>query len=377
MKVAFFFTYGYSLKSWENSGIIFRELKILKDLSEEYNYKFKLFTYGDKSDYEVLTKYEKFEIIPIYSLIKKSKFKYVNIFKSLIIPFKLKQNIIDCEIVHQHQLQGSWVSVLIKIFYKIPLVVRTGYDVYTFAKHDKKSKLKIFAFKLLTKLSIRYCDLYTVTSKCDYDILEKNFNSYIKKVKIRPNYVDFVESNDILQRPKNKILSVGRLVNQKNFETLINQFANNLDDIEIDIVGSGELKDKLTKLASRSGVKLNIIDNLSNTNLMKLYQKYKFFISTSIFEGNPKTILEAMASGCIVIASDINNHIELIDNYNNGILYSLDNPSLIQIIKNLNNNDLEARKVSHNAITTVKKINSIEVLSKNMNGDYKNLLNTF
>ena len=42
MNIAFFFTYGYSLKTWKESGVLDRELKILEFLTSRYGYKFTL-----------------------------------------------------------------------------------------------------------------------------------------------------------------------------------------------------------------------------------------------------------------------------------------------------------------------------------------------
>lgn len=376
MKVAFFFTYGYSLKSWENSGILQRELKILKELSKKYNYKFTLITYGDNSEFKILNKSEEFEVIPIYSLLKESKFKSINLIKSFLIPFKIKKIIDTHDIIHQHQLQGAWVSILTKLINKIPLLVRTGYDVLTFAKYENKSKFKIKLFKLLTKYSLKFCDTYTVTSKSDFSIIKTDFSKYINKVKIRPNYVDVLHTKDVLQRPQNKILSVGRLVDQKNFEKLIIEFTNTNDDIIIDIVGTGELGNQILKKANTLNVKVNLLGNLTNNELMNLYQNYKFYISTSKFEGNPKSILEAMSAGCIVIASNIKNHSEIIENYKSGILFDLNNPSLIKLLNNLNENENLCREISKNATSYIYNHNSIDILSKNIDKDYINLINT-
>ena len=56
-------------------------------------------------------------------------------------------------------------------------------------------------------------------------------------------------------------------------------------------------------------------------DLLEIYKQYKFFVLSSDFEGNPKVLLEAMAAGCIVIAKNIPNNQELIENNQDGFLY--------------------------------------------------------
>ena len=64
-----------------------------------------------------------------------------------------------------------------------------------------------------------------------------------------------------------------------------------------------------------------------------------FYISLSTHEGNSKTILEAMASGCIVIASDIPNNREFIVDNTNGLLVDLEKNDLLALLNNLSKDE--------------------------------------
>ena len=88
---------------------------------------------------------------------------------------------------------------------KKPLLIRTGYDAYLFSIKIKKVKLHILFYKLLTKLSLNTSNLYTVTSKCDFDFLHQKFRS--KNIRIVPNFIekDIVASSNLYD---NKILMV-------------------------------------------------------------------------------------------------------------------------------------------------------------------------
>ena len=122
-------------------------------------------------------------------------------------------------------------------------------------------------------------------------------------------------------RKSNHILTAGRLVTQKNFQYLITEFSNTKEVTVIDIVGEGDQKKELQILAEQKRVEVNFLGKLNHSELQKLFQNYKYYISTSLFEGNPKTLLEAMASGCVVFASNINNHKEIISHLNSGVLF--------------------------------------------------------
>ena len=87
--------------------------------------------------------------------------------------------------------------------------------------------------------------------------------------------------------------------------------------IEIDIVGSGSLKKNLIEYAEANNIKLKILDKVTNSEILNMLKNYKYFILPSLYEGNPKSLLEAMSSGCLIFASNINNNNEIIkDSYN-------------------------------------------------------------
>ena len=80
-----------------------------------------------------------------------------------------------------------------------------------------------------------------------------------------------------------------------------------------------------------------------------------------------------MASGCIVLASNIKNHTEIITNENNGYIFDLDKPMLQKIVNELNNNLEQQKFISNNSISYVSESNSLEILLMNMDKDYNNL----
>lgn len=372
MNIGFFFTYGYSLKTWKNSGNISRELQILELLTERYDVTFTLFTYGDEEDFKIIEKNTKFKIVPIYTKINPSNIKIINYLKSFLILFKFKKEIKNTNIIHQHQLLGSWVTIFIKLIFKKPLLIRTGYDMYLFSKFENKNKFLVVLYKLLTLISLKFCDLYTVTSKSDKNFLGKKFKKYSNKILLRPNFVDNNFQTLIETRSSKKILSVGRLTYQKNFELLINQFKNS--DFEIDIVGEGELLKPLKNLAKINNVKVNFLGNLEFSTLLELYNKYFFYVSTSLYEGNPKSVLEALASGCIVLASNIPNHQEIIENEENGYLFDLENPNIVELCKKIMEDKDLINKISSNATKYLEENNSIDLLAQDMSLDYAALV---
>ena len=359
MKVAVFFTWNYALTTWSESGTLSRELKFFEKIENENDVSFSFFTYGNTQDSKLAFEYKLQEVHPIYSSAKYYKSKILRILSSIYLPFKIKEKIENVDLLFQNQLLGCWIPILIKKIYKKPLVIRTGYDMLDFAKQDKKSYLIIFLYKILTNFAVKNCNYFTVTSKNDFNRFVSNYPKYKEKFLLRPNWVEVNDLTEFTERHSNRVLAVGRLVSQKNFSYLISEFENVKKDWILDIVGTGPDVEKLSGQANKQNVSINLIGNLNNEELLKLYQKYKYFISTSLFEGNPKSLLEAMGSGCIVIGSNINNHSEIISDNTNGYLFEIKKSYLQRKFELVLENYSNLPLISKNAHMFIKNEHSL------------------
>lgn len=374
MNVVVFFTYGISFLDWEKSGLLDREIKIYKELSEKFDYKFTFVTYGQGEDLKYKNLILNSNIIPLYQYFKKPNNKFSQIFQSLIIPFKLKKLInFKNYIIKTNQLYGSWTAIVHKLISKNPLIIRTGYDLLTFTIKQKKSFLKIFFYYLLTFLALNICNLYVSTSKADISFLQKYFLFKKNKISYIPNWVNVSPTVPIVERDL-KGIAVGRLEKQKDFIYLINYWKKL--DIKLDIFGEGSEKIKIEKLIEDiNNIKLK--GTLKNDDLIQKYSEYQIYVSTSEFEGNSKTLLEAMGAGCVAVVPTIKNNLEIINNYKNGILFSKKENNLLSILENLVQDSSLMTKISNNAIKSIHKSNSLEAVVKMEDENYKKLINNF
>tara|TARA_B100000902_G_scaffold59643_1_gene66758 strand:+ start:39967 stop:41085 length:1119 start_codon:yes stop_codon:yes gene_type:complete len=371
MKILVVFTYNYSLLTWKDSGTLNKELKTYKLLIEKNNIDYTFLTFDDPKKVKDIFSNTDISVISVFEKIKKSKYKKINYFKSFLIPFYFKNELKDIDIIKQNQLMGSWISLMLKFLLKKPLIIRTGYDMYEFSKKENKKKLIQVLYKYLTYFSLLFSDLYLVSSKCDFNFLKKEFKFNISKLLIRPNWVTKTEYVELKNRIENRIVCIGRLVNQKNFSFIISAFSHS--NYVIDIIGDGELKKDLQILAKNSNTKINFLGNLENEEILNILPTYKFYITSSIYEGNPKSTLEAMSAGCIVVASNIDNHAEIINNEKNGFLFSFEEKEFISFFKKINNRkDLD--EISIAARESVLYKNSLEKLSNLEYEDYLKLI---
>lgn len=367
IKISVFFTYDYSIETLEESGLLEREMRIYRKIYQKYGFEFLFFTY-DKELVSKVKDFPEFEFIPIYKYVKISNNKIIRFLKSFIIPFKLKKYLKNTDIVYQHQLLGAWIPIIIKFLLKKPLQIRTGYDAYLFSLENNDHFYKTLFYKYLTKAAIKYSDLYTVTSMCDKNFLTKEFDA--KNIKVVPNWIDISKLQPV-KRAKHKILMIGRLEIQKNYPVAFDFLEIADSNIEIDIYGSGSKLSELESLSSKKNLKVNFLGNLSHEALMNEMPKYKYFLTTSLYEGNPKTVLEALSSKCIVFASDIKNHEEIITDGVNGFLFS-DAHELYEKYKFISNNLEFFNLIKQNTINSLTQ-NNISHVAEEMSDSYKSL----
>ena len=69
-------------------------------------------------------------------------------------------------------------------------------------------KYLIYFYKVLTNFSLRYSNLYTVTSQSDLEFLVKEFSFNTAKIKIIPNWIEKIENIEN-SRFDDRILMVG------------------------------------------------------------------------------------------------------------------------------------------------------------------------
>ena len=159
------------------------------------------------------------------------------------------------------------------------------------------------------------------------------------------------------------ILSVGRLVERKNYAMLLKTVAKIPENskIEIQIAGEGPERENLVQLAKNLKVNLKLYGEKFKTELVKIYQQADIFVLPSKNEGMSNSVLEAMACGLPCIVSDVGGSSEMIEN--NGFVlqkndeehlqlkieYFIKNPEQIELMGN--NSRKKAETLSWDVVT--------------------------
>jgi GalNAc-alpha-(1->4)-GalNAc-alpha-(1->3)-diNAcBac-PP-undecaprenol alpha-1,4-N-acetyl-D-galactosaminyltransferase len=142
------------------------------------------------------------------------------------------------------------------------------------------------------------------------------------------NPIKTIASGNSLPK-ENIVLSVGRLIETKHYDQLIQMFAElNQMNWKLVIVGGDALKqsnkEKLEKLIQDLGMEKKIVLAGKQSDVDQYYNKSKIFAFTSSSEGFPNVIGEAMTAGLPAIAYDcVAGPSDLIEDKNTGFLIPL------------------------------------------------------
>lgn len=146
------------------------------------------------------------------------------------------------------------------------------------------------------------------------------------KLTVIMNGVDstFFQAND--KRPQDNrgeyLLTVGNLVPLKGHAYILHALAN-LPQEKLTIIGAGELDGSLRKLAEHLNIsnRVSFLPHVAHKDLPAYYVGAKCTILMSSSEGMPNVVLESLACGTPVIATDVGGIPEVITE-DNGILLS-------------------------------------------------------
>ena len=155
------------------------------------------------------------------------------------------------------------------------------------------------------------------------------------QVQLIPNGVDTIRFVPPPLKPARnenvlRILFVGRFQNQKNLPFLLKQVAKlQPSTFELHLVGDGPLRKSLRDLANELGIAESTAWHgwVSRAALRDLYQWADCLVNPSLYEGMSNVVLEAMASGLPVVASNVPGNRSLVVDGQTGFLIELDHPS--------------------------------------------------
>ena len=306
--------------------------KIWAELAKGFD-NYYVFARSEKNRFEEF-KNGNITLILIPKIINRSRIFILTSFLILFYIKKLKITHILC----QSAIFGGSASLLVKKIFKIPVMIEIHGEEY-FRILDSKT----FGVKLIGKLLINiYKGADKVRSLNEYMTEKLNKHGISQNVIEIYNRVNLDLFNKIKEDYKIegetiKLVSVGRFVKEKNYENLIIYLKNSGIKFQLTLIGGGGLKDSYINTIKRLDIEKDVIliDWIDQKDFIKMVINSDIYIQSSISEGMPRTIIEAMALQLPIISTRVGSIEGVIENEVNGLLVLPNELEIIGAIKKL------------------------------------------
>lgn len=218
-------------------------------------------------------------------------------------------------------LTGQRPSLLVCFLHQANIVGRlagwmTGIPVVSGVRVADRRKLVIWTDRLTRHLTVKYvavsrhvAEVHSQLCKIPQSQVSLIYNGVDMPSALPPQ----TDRDD----EQIRVLFVGRLTEQKRPQDLIDAVAALSADIrqkvQIDILGDGELQEKLRQQISTLGLDDHVQLHGHQSNAAEWMRRSDALVLPSRWEGLPNVVLEAMANGLPVIASNVDGIPEMID----------------------------------------------------------------
>lgn len=256
------------------------------------------------------------------------------------------------DIIHSHQFIPDILARIAGKLTKIP-VVTTYHNVYPWKKSKRLfDKLKV----LVDRITANHLTSQVVAvSSAVRNFHIKNVGIKEEKIKVMNNFIDMdkfflLNSYDreakkqelSLSNESKVIINIASLTPQKDhkcyFEAarlILTKYPNTM----FLIAGDGELREKLQNTLEESGLNNNVKLLGNRNDVAELLKISDVFVLSSLWEGMPVTIIEAMAMGKPIVCTDVGGVRDAIIENENGYLVPPKDPQVLgeAILKLLDN----------------------------------------
>ncbi len=248
------------------------------------------------------------------------------------------------DLIHAHwSLAGVISCIAGKITRTEVITTLHGSDI---AK-AKSSRAYWMLLYICLKLSHR---IITVSTSLEQELLSL-FPKFYSKIKTISNGVEksLLDINMNVSSSKMiKLIYIGSLIPLKGVKIILNAVAEyrGKNSIQLTIIGDGPEKESLQQLTNYLQIEsqVNFTGSVPASDIATELSNADILILASSREGRPSVLLEAMAAGVPVIASNIEAVNNLITHGKNGLLFDLDIESslTLELEKLANNHKLRA-----------------------------------
>ncbi len=295
--------------------------------------------------------------IKLLNIINKPKKKYKKYYKYLrcllLLLIEVKKQ--KCLVF---SFQANIYCCILSLIFNFKLITRSNSSPSGWNKNFFKNLVFKFLFKVPKKIIVNSKEFkkeidkkFNINSKVIYNPL--NIKE-IKKLGNKKFKLSFFKNSKI------KAINIARFTDQKDHMTLLEAvlvLIKKKIDIKLLIIGYGANKIKMKNFISQNKISGNVKIINFKKNPYKYLKKSNLFILTSLYEGLPNVLLEAMALKKFIISSNCpTGPGEILKNGKLGMLFKIrDKKDLSNKILNFNNKIKTNNKITYHAYSSLSR----------------------
>jgi len=340
-----FLTYGSSLQTWKNAGIIDRELAIYEDHAR-HDVRVDIISYGLGDEQGIASDY------PFIQVHSNTQGWHPRLY-AMALPVLHRHVLQAADLYKTNQAYGAHIAARCARLWRKPWILRQGYGHYEnrgqeFGEHSTTTALaKRYERKYMRQASanITTTDGLAQRAARRHGLAESDMN-------VVPNYVVTKNWQPPFEASKRisckNFVFVGRLSSEKNLAALIKAFEGL--PASLALIGEGRQEAALRTLANRLNVDCSFHGLLTQAQMRDVLAEADVFVLPSLYEGQPKALIEAMTFGIPVLGADVDGIRDLVKDAQTGVLAATD-PSGLRagIVRYLNMDAVSYVGLSSNA----------------------------
>ncbi len=236
------------------------------------------------------------------------------------------------DLIHCHSAKGGVIGRIAAFL----TGTKVAYTAHAFSFLSANSKIKQSVFTLLEKVT-KLQSFLIACSGSELELGVKRIKYSPKKAFVWNNAIPQINDADIIEPTddvKNQrfVISVGRPCYQKNpllMVEIMHRVNKKYPDVLFYLLGVGfysPMLDEMKHLISKYGLDNNfkLIEWLSRNEVLGYLKHSCLYLTTSLYEGLPIAVLEAMAMGKAIVSSDVIGNNDCVEDQRNGFLLPLD-----------------------------------------------------
>jgi len=294
---------------------------------DKYKYSIRVFCSHQKGDLAAELEKDGFEIIYPQNQTRLDRYLRARDIARVIRHYEI-------DIVHTHHTPSFIDSYFAAKITKVPVFINTD--------HCKKYPIP-WRYGIAERTAAAFADRVVAVSNHTKNDLVQHVRIPSNKIDVIYNGIDFPKTNGLknmetirtefgIAKDEMIVGCVSRLDEQKGYPLFIDSAALILNEnpkVKFMIVGGGIKEKELKSQANRLGIGDKIIFTGWRLDASRILKIFDVFLLTSIFEGMPIVLIEAMAAGKAIVATSVGGNPEVVKHGVNGYIVNERSPEIV------------------------------------------------